>query len=395
MVLPISNPAYIIETTNKNLYPADLTKGAGPVQMTQKMLRKLLAAGCLLVMGIFTHSAAFAGDCDEPAWVKLLELRKKSDELIAAASGPTAAKAFVAAKRKISERFVDQYASELFRLPQVKGKLNTKAYVRDDYLPALRLAVAFNIKNPKRLEFEPRCELVYIALMVQRKELIAQLRGQEDFAEHINLAMTGKLDQREAAEFLKDNDAIQPEFADADSVTKNLIDLGKTLDGSDFLEREMIQLIKIGISDLKNASENARSITFKEDRSKELAKIKSSISDAGKIYTAVKDFKRSEYISAIEIFQKCGHDGAPICQFISGVMHLRALGTKKSPAEGLKWLKKAALSDHTVSKLFIGIYTFAGIGTNHDPDLAAKWVNEAFQQGWTCDIEIKSCNKGK
>lgn len=363
--------------------------------MTQKMCRKLLAAGCLLFMGLAAHSLAIADDCGEPGWVKLVELRKKSDELVAAASGPTAAKAFVAAKRKISERFVDQYASELFRLPQVNGKLNTKAYTKDDYLPALRQAVAYNIKNAKRLEFEPRCEQVFIALMVHRKELIAQLRGEADFAEHINLALTGKLDQKEAAEFKKDNDTDQAVYGNADDVVKNLAIVEKTLESSDFLEREMIQLLKNAGSDLRSAANNARSITFKDDRTKELAKINERINEAGKVATAVKDFKKNEYISAIEIFQKCGRDGNAICQFISGVMHLRAMGTKMSPAEGLQWLKKAALSDHTVAKLFIGIYTFAGIGTKHDPELATKWVNEAFQQGWSCDIEIKSCTKRK
>ena len=76
-------------------------------------------------------------------------------------------------------------------------------------------------------------------------------------------------------------------------------------------------------------------------------------------------------------------------------MYLRALGVKKNIPESLKYFKKAASNGHTISKLFLGIYTFAGVGTKSDPEVAAKWVNEAFKEGWTCDIEINACTKDK
>jgi hypothetical protein len=295
----------------------------------------------------------------------------------------------------MADQIVEQYSNDILKLPQLKGKLNTKAYPKSDLIKALIPAVAYNIKSTKRLEYEPRCELVYIALSAIKKDVIAQLRNEENFADHVNAALTGKIDQLEAAAFQKENQNDHQEFKDADIVLKNLIDTQKLLNPADFLENDMAQLVRLRAGVLKKTSENVKSITFRVDRDREISRLRSQIGEAGKINTAVRDFKKKEYISAIEIFQKCAREGDSNCQFIAGIMHLRALGAKKNVSESLKWLKEAAESDHTLAKLFLGIYTFAGIGTKADPQTATKWVNQAFNEGWTCDIEIKSCTKEK
>ena len=339
--------------------------------------------------------SASASECSTPNWVKLVELRKKSDELVGTASGATPATAYIAAKRKMASEFVDQYANDLLKLPQLKGKLNTKVYQKSDLTKALKPAVAFNITNPKRLEYEPRCELVYIALSAIKKDLIAHIRGEADFADHINAALTGKIDQLEAGSFSKDNQNDHQEFKDVEKLMASMTETGALLDPADFLEKDMIQLIKIKQNALRKTSDNITSITFRADREKEIVRFRTQIAEAGRIETAIKDFKKKEYISAIEIFQKCARENDAICQFIAGNMHLRALGAKKNVTESLKWLKKAAENNHTLAKLFLGIYTFAGIGTQADPQTATKWVNQAFNEGWTCDIEINACTKGR
>ncbi len=352
--------------------------------------------GFLTILGLGLPAArASSSECSTPNWVKLVELRKKSDELIATGSGDTPAVAYIAAKRKMASEFVEQYANDLLKLPQLKGRLNTKAYAKSDITKALKPAVAFNITNPKRLEYEPRCELVYIALSAIKKDVIAQIKAETDFADHINAALTGKIDQLEAAAFKKDNQNDHQELSDAEKLIASLNETSALLDSDDFLEKDMVQLIKIKQNALKKASDNLNSITFRADRDKEIARFKNQILDAGRIQTAIKDFKKKEYISAIEIFQKCAQSNDAICQFIVGNMHLRALGTKKNMDESLKWLKKSAENNHTLAKLFLGIYTFAGIGTQADPQLATKWINQAFNEGWTCDIEFKACSKGK
>ncbi len=338
---------------------------------------------------------SFASECSAPNWVRLVELRKKSDELVAAASGVTPIAAYIAAKRKMASEFVEQYTADLLKLPQLKGKLNTKVYTKSDITKALKLAVAFNITTPKRLEYEPRCEIVYIALSSIKKDVIDQIRGESNLGDQINAALTGKIDQLEAGAFKKDNENDHKEFRDAEKIIASLTETSALLDPADFLEKDMTQLIRFKQNDLKKTSDNLDSITFRADRDNEIARFRNQIADAGRIETAIKDFKKKEYISAIEIFQKCARDNDAICQFIAGNMHLRALGAKKNMIESLKWLKKAAENNHTLAKLFLGIYTFAGIGTQPDPQIAAKWMNQAINEGWTCDIELKTCTKGK
>jgi len=336
-----------------------------------------------------------ASECSPPSWVKLIELRKKSDELIGVASGPNPSAAFISAKRKMADQIVDQYSNDLLKLPQLRGKLNTKAYTKSDITKALRPAVAYNIRNPKRLEYEPRCELVYIGLSASKKEVTAQIRREPNFADHINATLTGKIDQMEAAGFMRDNKSDLQEISDSEKLFTSLNETTKQLDQADFLEKDMIQLLKSRSIALKKTSDNIRSITFRTDREKEVVKFKNQIAEAGRIGTAIKDYKRKEYISAIEIFQKCALTNDANCQFVVGIMHLRALGAKKNVNESLMWLKKAAEGDHALAKLFLGIYTFAGIGTQADPQTATKWINQAFNEGWTCDIEIRACTKDK
>lgn len=340
-------------------------------------------------------SGVNASECSTPPWVKLVELKKKSDELVATASGATPAAAYIAAKRKMADQIVEQYSNDLLKLPQLKGKLNTKAFSKSDLAKALIPAVAYNIKNPKRIEYEPRCELVYIALTAIKKNVVTQLRNESDFAEHINAALSGRIDQLEAAAFQKENQADHQEFSDSEKLIASLTETVKLLDPADFLEKEMIQVIRSRIISLKKTGDNVKTITFRADRDNEIARLRALIAEGGKIGTAVKDFTKKEYISAIEIFQRCARNNDANCQFITGNMHLRALGAKKDVTESLMWLKKAAEADHTLAKLFLGIYTFAGIGTQADPQTATKWVNQAFNEGWTCDIEIRTCTKEK
>lgn len=347
-----------------------------------------------LYIGLPSVSAS-ASECSTPNWLKLVELRKKSDELVATSSGATPAAAYLAAKRKMASEFVDQYAVDLLKLPQLKGKLNTKAYAKTDITKALTPAVAFNIRHPKRLEFEPRCELVYIGLSAIKKDVIDQIRGEPDFANHINAALTGRIDQFEALAFKKDNQNDHQEFIDAEKLITSLTETSALLDPADFLEKDMMQLIRLKKNALKKTNDNLNSITFRADRDQEIASLKDQIPDAGRIETAIKDFKKKEYISAIEIFQKCAQGNDANCQFIAANMHMRALGAKKNMDESVKWLTKAAENNHNLAKLFLGIYTFAGIGTQADPQLATKWINQAFNEGWTCDIEFKACTKGK
>jgi len=322
-------------------------------------------------------------------------LRKKTDELIGTASGTTPATAFIAAKRKMANQIVEQYANDLLKLPQLRGRLNTKTNTRSELVSALNLAVAYNIKDTKRIEYEPRCKLVYIALSASKKNVVTDLRNEENFADHLNFALNGQMDQLESAAFKKDNQTEHKELDDSEKLLTILNETAKQLNPADFLEKDMINLTNIRMNSLKKTSENIKTITFRGDRDTELIGFRAQIAEAGRVGTAVKDFKKRDYISAIEIFQRCARDSDPNCQFIVAIMYLRALGAKKNVTESLIWLKKAAEAEHALAKLFLGIYTFAGIGTPADPQTATKWINQAFNEGWTCDIEIKSCAKDR
>lgn len=353
------------------------------------------AALILTILSFAPAALAQSKDCAPPAWMKLLDLRKKADDLVGAATGSDPGSAWIAAKRKIADPFVDQHADDILKLPQLRGRVNTKAYAPKEISRALKLAVAYQIKNPKRIEYEVKCNRVYIALSTSKRNLTAHLRSLGSFADDIEAALTGKIDPLETAAFEKEHKVSADDTADADEALKNLTETARKLDAQDFIEKELIQLMRLRTIELKKAVDNVRTTTFKEDRDREFAFVKKRVLAAGTINAAVKDWQDENFVSAGQTFQKCAQDGEAICQFITGIMHLRALGLRKDPEDALKWLRRAAGAGHTISKLFVGIYTFAGVGTKSDPELAAKWVNEAFQQGWTCDLEIRSCGKVK
>jgi hypothetical protein len=350
-----------------------------------------------LVIALTFPTAGFAQskDCEPPAWVKLVELKKKPDELVGAAAGNDPASAWIAAKRNMAAGYADQYADDILKLPQLRGRINTKAYAPKEIARALRLAVAYQIKDPKRIEYEVRCNRIYIALSTSRRGLTAHLRSLGSFSDDIDAALTARIDQLEATTFEKEHQASAADTGDAEEAMKSLSTVAKGLNQADFIEKEMIHLMRARMTELKKATESVQALVFKEDRAKESAALSTIILEAGKTGTAVQDWKDANYVSAGQIFLKCAQKDEPVCQFLTGIMYLQALGVRKDPAEAMKWLRKAAGAGHTVSKLFVGIYTFAGIGTKSDPELAGKWVNEAFQQGWTCDLEIRSCGKGK
>lgn len=338
-------------------------------------------------------SPAAAADCEAPSWFRLVNLRKKSDEIAAAAFGKDPTSAWIAAKRKIAAAYLEKYQTEVFALPQIRGQLNTKVYTQKDYEKILPQAVAYRMPNPKRIEYEYKCERHYIALLASVKAITAELKSQQELAEDINTALTGNIDALEQVTFQKQVTSTSNETASIENALREIVETSRRLNKDDMIDRELMELLRLHAKDLRLAIDEVSRLTFNDDRAREAGKLHGKVVTAGAIMTGVRDYKAKDFASASQVFQKCAHSGEVICHFMVGMMHLRAQGVRRDHAEALRWLRRSAGSGHTISKLFVGIYTFSGIGTKSDPETAGKWISEAMRDGWVCDIEVKSCEK--
>lgn len=73
--------------------------------------------------------------------------------------------------------------------------------------------------------------------------------------------------------------------------------------------------------------------------------------------------------------------GDPAAQESVGSIYLRGAGVPKDPAEGLKWIRKAAESGYDTAEYELGSMYAQGLSVPKDAKIAAEWYRKAADQG--------------
>jgi TPR repeat protein len=80
-------------------------------------------------------------------------------------------------------------------------------------------------------------------------------------------------------------------------------------------------------------------------------------------------------------FQNAAKEGNIDAQFKLGMLFIKGDVTERKPAEGIKWLRKAAQRDYLAAQIKLGELYLKGIDVKTDFTEAAKWFQKAAKQG--------------
>ncbi len=73
--------------------------------------------------------------------------------------------------------------------------------------------------------------------------------------------------------------------------------------------------------------------------------------------------------------------GKPLAQFAIGMGYFAGIGVEADPAQGVKWLRKAADQGHAPAQLELGTCYAKGKGIERNEAEAVKWFGKAAEQG--------------
>ncbi len=86
--------------------------------------------------------------------------------------------------------------------------------------------------------------------------------------------------------------------------------------------------------------------------------------------------------NAVKWFRRAAYNGDPQGQYRLGVyLLLDAKGIKQNMADGINWIKKAAIQEYVLSQVVLGICYLNGDGVKQDYDIAFYWFAKAAIKG--------------
>lgn len=321
--------------------------------------------------------------CTPPAWLKTIEVKATAGEIVATGKGATAALARREARRTIGMKIAKPRLGEILSLPQTKDQVNRKVYAKEDLLQGTALAVALNVKKPKRIAQAVVCDVHYAAISANVKAVLAQLKQNSSLGEEINAGLTGKIDPLEEREDDKEASEAAAAYQMPEQALKRLQIAVEALGGDDLMSTQMQRLLRKKAQRLKDGIDQKEKVDKLEDEAR----------DGEKVLAAAKELKAKSYIALFEMLNPRASDGEEEAQFMVGFMYSEAMGVKRDDAEALKWLRRAASKNYGPAKALIGVMTYSGRGTKADKKEALKWLESAQSDGWSCDLSLNQCSR--
>jgi hypothetical protein len=109
--------------------------------------------------------------------------------------------------------------------------------------------------------------------------------------------------------------------------------------------------------------------------------------------SAVAEYRRSNYLGAIEAFLPLAQEGDARAQSILALMYRYGEGTPQDLGSAFMWYKKAAELDYAPAQYHAGIMLAEGIGVEADFEGGLTWLTRASQAGFSrADIKIEELN---
>ncbi len=332
---------------------------------------------------LFSGRPASAADCSPPAWLKTVEVKATSQDVVGSGKGDSLDLARRDARRAVGLKIAQTRLADILALPQVKDAVNRKVYAKDDLLKATALATAFNVKKPKRLAESVVCSVHYAAVSANTKTVLAQLKQNSELGDEINAALTGKLDVLEDREADKEASAAQQNYAFPEQALKRIQAAAEAIGSEDLMSSRVQRLLKKKALTLRNGIDQKKPVSRLEDQAR----------DGEKLVAAAKELKQKNYIALFEMMNPRASDGDEEAQFLIGFMYSEALGVKRDDAEALQWLKRSASKNYGPAKALIGVMMYSGRGTKADKKEAIHWLESAQGDGWSCDLTLNQCTR--
>lgn len=333
--------------------------------------------------------------CEAPGWTKAIEVKKGPTEVVGAGKGKEPDAARKDARRTIARKILQKNAAKIFAWGWVKSKVNRNVYAKDEILQAMVPALAYDIreKDLRKLQTEKVCDAWYVGVAVDAKALLDRLEGEEAFADHVNLALTGQLEPLEAKRFEAEDEAAGKDLANPETTAQRLVKLAGEMRPEDVLESQLALAMKKKSEKILAASKAAKALEWPDKRRKAIAQVEELGLAAEKFMGGVRELRRKELITAFDVFNAMASTGDEHAQFVVGYCYYDARGVKRDYKEAMSFLKRAADQGHVVAKMMIGVLYLSGQGVKADAQEAFRWLGAASQEGWACEVALTQCRK--
>jgi hypothetical protein len=109
--------------------------------------------------------------------------------------------------------------------------------------------------------------------------------------------------------------------------------------------------------------------------------------------SAVAEYRRSNYLGAIEAFLPLAQEGDARAQTILALMYRYGEGTPQDLSSAFKWYKRAAELDYAPAQYHAGVMLAEGIGVEADFEGGVTWLTRASQAGFSrADSKLEELN---
>lgn len=109
--------------------------------------------------------------------------------------------------------------------------------------------------------------------------------------------------------------------------------------------------------------------------------------------SAVAEYRRSNYLGAIEAFLPLAQEGDARAQTILALMYRYGEGTPQDLGSAFMWYEKAAELDYAPAQYHAGVMLAEGIGVEADFEGGVTWLTRASQAGFSrADIKLEELN---
>ena len=109
--------------------------------------------------------------------------------------------------------------------------------------------------------------------------------------------------------------------------------------------------------------------------------------------SAVDQYRRNNYLGAMEAFLPLAQQGDARAQTILALMYRYGEGTPQDLGSAYTWYEKAAELDYAPAQYHTGVMLAEGIGVEANIEGAKKWLTRASQAGFSrADIKLEELN---
>ena len=109
--------------------------------------------------------------------------------------------------------------------------------------------------------------------------------------------------------------------------------------------------------------------------------------------SAVAEYRRSNYLGAIEAFLPLAQEGDARAQTILALMYRYGEGTPQDLGSAFMWYKRAAELDYAPAQYHAGVMLAEGIGVEANIEGGVTWLTRASQAGFSrADIKLEELN---